>query len=91
MWHIILGVQFLLRWFYNPKFIYACIHGLSPLTFIFFQITVEVFFLKKHFLEDVRALDLYFPHTYAFYTTTSHVHMHDAPLLHIILVIIVIH
>jgi hypothetical protein len=35
---------------YIPKFLYTCIHGLGPLTFRFFQRTIEKIFLKKQFL-----------------------------------------
>jgi hypothetical protein len=36
--------------------------------------------LKNHIFEDVCALHHYFLRTHAFYTTTSHVCMLDAPL-----------
>jgi len=65
---------------YIPKIPYSCIHGLGPLTCIFFQRTVENNFLKNHFLEDVHALHHYILRTYAFCTTIASVHMLVAPL-----------
>jgi hypothetical protein len=65
---------------YSPKIPYSFIHGLGPLTCIFFQSTAEKLFLKNHFLEDVRALHYYIPCTYVGFTTKNHVHTYATPL-----------
>ena len=44
---------------------YLCIHGIGLSTCTIFQITIEDLSLKNHFLEHVRAMLHYFPHTYA--------------------------
>jgi hypothetical protein len=49
--------------FYIPKIPYLCIHGIGLSTYTIFQTTAEELFLKNYFLDHVRALLHYYPHT----------------------------
>ena len=66
--------------FYNPNFLHMWIPGIWPFSLQIFPSHHWKYLTKKPVFGYVRALHHYYQCTYACCTTTSHVHMLDAPL-----------